>query len=729
MSNDKFTDVVDREYSGSSKQSDDDLRVNYAGLGRRDFLKRLGGGVVVLFTTGPAFFEELARAETVRGATPPDFNAYLRIGADGRVTCFTGKIEMGQGIHTSLAQMLAEELDVALDDVDMVMGDTDRCPYDRGTWGSLSTRVFGPELRAAGAEARAVLLELASEHLDVPVDRLRVREGVVYDVEDQARSVRYAELTRGREVARELSREAAVKAVEDFKVMGRSFNRKDARAKVTGAAEYAADIRLPGMLIARILRPPAHGAVLRSVDTSAAEAMEGVTVVRLDDLIAVLHPKRDVAEAALDRIEANFDVPEAHVDKDSIFDHLLNVAPAPETVAGSGTVEKGIQLASKTHEATYLDGYVAHAPMEPHAAVAQMEDGRMTVWASTQNPFGLKDEVARALGLPTDQVRVITPFVGGGFGGKSANRQAVEAARLAHHTGTPVQVAWSREEEFFYDTFRPAAIVKVHSGVTDVGDLAFWDYHVYFAGQRGGEHFYDIPHDRTRVSNSSWVGPPGSHPFATGAWRAPAANTNGFARESHIDMMASMAGVDPLDFRLRHLSDEKITGVLRAAGDRFGWTAAKTPSGRGFGVACGVDADTVVAAMAEVTVDEQTGHVRVERMVCAQDMGLVVNPDGAKMQIEGCLTMGLGYALSEEIHFSGGAIHDRNFGSYQLPLFSWLPEIEAVLVDSGDTVPHGGGEPAIITVGAVIGNAIFDATGARLYRMPMTPDRVRAALG
>jgi CO/xanthine dehydrogenase Mo-binding subunit len=323
---------------------------------------------------------------------------------------------------------------------------------------------------------------------------------------------------------------------------------------------------------------------------------------------------------------------------------------------------------------------------------------------------------------------VITPFVGGGFGGKSTNHQAIEAARLAQHTRKPVQVFWSREEEFFYDTFRPAAVVTIRSGLDDSGRLSLWDYNVMFAGRRASEQFYDIQHHRTQVSNSSWVAPPGVHPFATGAWRAPAANTNTFARESQIDIMASMAGVDPLDFRLSHLSDDRMKGVLRAAADRFGWTPGKAPSGRGYGIACGVDADTAVATMAEVDVDEQTGHVQVKRMVCAQDMGLVINPEGASMQIEGCLMMGLGYALSEELHFDGGKIHDVNFGTYQLPQFSWLPEIETVLVDSGDLVPHGGGEPAIITVGAVIANAIFDASGARLFRSPMTPERVLEAV-
>ena len=332
------------------------------------------------------------------------------------------------------------------------------------------------------------------------------------------------------------------------------------------------------------------------------------------------------------------------------------------------------------------------------------------------------------LGLPEDKVRVITPFVGGGFGGKGSSSQGVQAARLARHVGLPVQVFWTREDEFFWDTYRPAAIVKIRSGLQADGAPAFWDYRVYYAGARGSEQPYAIPHHRTVAHSRGWSGPPGSHPFATGAWRAPAANTNAFAREQHIDIMARGAGVDPLAFRLQHCSQPKFLGVLKAAAKQFGWKPGSGSDGRGVGVACGIDADTVVATMAEVEVDRASGRVSVKRVVCAQDMGLVVNPAGATIQVEGCITMGLGYALTEEQHFRGGEILDLNFDRYELPRFSGLPRIETVLIDSQDPEPHGGGEPAIITMGAVIANAIFDAVGVRLFELPMTPTRVKAAL-
>lgn len=284
----------------------------------------------------------------------------------------------------------------------------------------------------------------------------------------------------------------------------------------------------------------------------------------------------------------------------------------------------------------------------------------------------------------------------------------------------------TREEEFFYDTFRPAAVVDIRSGIDGSGRMTFWDYEVLFAGQRGAEHFYEIPNHRTTVRPRGWSG--GSHPFATGAWRAPANNTNTFARESQINAMAAAAGADAIEFRLKHLEDPRMLRVLKAAAQRFDWTPAATPSKRGFGVACGIDAGTYVAAIAEVAVDARSGEVEVKRVLSAQEMGIVVNPQGATIQMEGCVTMGLGYALSEEVHFRGGQILDTNFHRYEIPRFSGLPKIETLLVEANDIPPQGGGEPAIVVMGAVIANAIHDATGARLKRMPMTPERVKAAM-
>ncbi len=695
-------------------------------LKRREFLGLVGGGIVIFVSCGGSSETQGGRRRGSR--VPTDFNAFLRIGEDGRVTCLTGKIEMGQGVMTSLPQMLADELDVSLESVDIVMGDTSLCPWDMGTFGSLTTRVFGPLLRAAAAEARAVLVELASERLGVPADRLKTDNGTVLDSADPKTTVSYAELTKGKVIERHLDGNPVVKSPSDFKVMGEAQSRRDSLEKVTGRAEYAGDVLLPEMLYARILRPPIHGARLESVDTSAAKQIEGTLVVEKDDLVAVLHEYPDMARLAMGKVRSEFDSPSGEVDDKTIFEHLLNVAPEGRVVEEGGDLGTGEGRSEQVFEETYFDGYVAHAPIETHTAIAKIEDDEVTIWASTQAPFGVQEEVAEALGLPPQKVRVRSPFVGGGFGGKVGGRQAVEAALLARETGRPVQVAWSREEEFFFDTFRPAAVVKVKSGADASGKIVHWDYKVYFAGSRGSEHIYEVPHFKT-VAHGEWMGaPPGTHPFAVGPWRAPACNTNAFARESHIDVMASKLGRDPLEFRLENLTDERMRRVLVAVAEKFGWIPSKSPSGRGFGIACGIDADTYVAFMAEVEVNRSDGRVKVERLACAQDMGLTVNPEGAKMQMEGCMTMGMGYALSEEIRFKGGRIFDNNFDTYEIPRFSWLPKLETVILDAQDDPPHGGGEPAIIGIGAVIANAIFDATGARLYQLPMTPERVLEAL-
>jgi len=701
-----------------------DLAVS-SGLTRRDLLQVLGGGVLVFVCV------RRAGAQVRRGAgqrLPEDVNAFLHIGQEGRVRCFTGKIEMGQGVVTSLAQMLAEELEVELDAVDMVMGDTALCPWDMGTFGSMSTRFFGPPLRQAAAEARAILIELAAEELGVPVSGLRAEAGTVVVTDDATRRVAYAALAQGKGITRELHTEVELTGPEDFEVIGRSIPRKDGVEKVTGAAQFAADVRLPGMLYARLLRPPAHGAQLAEVDVSAAERLEGAVVVEQEGLVAVLHDDPERAEQGLALIEASWSVPDSDLDQETIYDHLVAVAPAADIAASGGDLSVGERQAVLTVERRYLNAYVAHAPMEPHAALARVDGDEATLWASTQTPFRLQSEAAEVLGLSEDKVRVITPFVGGGFGGKSANGQALEALRLARTVGRPVQVAWTREEEFFYDTFRPAAVVDVRAGVTSEGRIAFWDYDVRCAGERGSVQFYDIPHHRTAVRGSGWRGEAGTHPFATGAWRAPANNTNTFARESHIDALAAAAGIDPLEFRLANLADERMLRVLRAAAERFAWTPAQAPSGRGFGIALGIDAGTYVALLAEAEVSRESGAVRVKRVVCAQDMGLVINPEGARMQAEGCITMGLGYALSEEVRFRGGRVRDLSFGTYELPRFSWVPEIEVVLLDRRGEPAQGGGEPAIIGMGAAVANAVFDAVGARVLRLPMTPARVLAAL-
>lgn len=690
-------------------------------LTRRSFLK-IVGGITIYFTVG----DPVALAQR-RLSYPDDFNAYLRIGEDGRIYCFTGKIEMGQGIVTSLAQMAAEELDVPLEIVDMVMGDTSLCPEDIGTFGSLTTRTFGPYLRRAAAEARGVLIVLASERLGVPSDRLTAKAGEIVDTKNPGAKVAYADLAKGQKIVRRLDESPPPKAFSKHSICGKPTDRTDARQKVTGEAEFAGDISLPGMLYARVLRPPAHGAELKRVDVAGAKAVQGAQVITDGDLIAVLHEYPDVAEQALQKVTAEYDIPENPINEGNIFEHLMRVEGPAEVVTEKGDLEQGNELSAKTLKAVYLNHYVAHAALETHTALASVEGDRATVWASTQTPFRARTSVAEALGIAPGNVRVITPYVGGGFGGKTFNLQAVEAARLAKLAGRPVQVAWSRKEEFFNDTFRPAAVVKMTTGIDEHNAISLWDCEILHAGERSSEPLYDIPHYRV-TSVGGWMGGSNVHPFRVGAWRGPGSNTNVFAMESQTDIMAGAAGMDPLNFRLDNLDDKRMSAVLQAAAHKFGRAFEVAPSGMGYGLACTNYLGTYVATIAEVEVDKTKGLIEVNRVVCAQDMGEVINPEGARMQIEGCVTMGLGYVLSEEVRFKGGRILDENFDTYKLPRFSWVPAIEVVLVDEPDLPPQGCGEPAITPMGAVIANAVHDATGVRLFELPMTPERVMRAM-
>jgi isoquinoline 1-oxidoreductase len=688
-------------------------------LTRRDFLKTSGSGVFIFFTAGN--ISRIFLKQPRRGY-PADFNAYLKIGDDGRVSLFCSKIEMGQGIITSMAQMLAEELDVTLDSIDMVMGDTMLCPWDSGTTGSRSTKYFGPPLRRAGAEARAILLQMASEELNIARERLVVKNGVVSDKINADNKVTYAELVKGKQIDRHIPG-VPIKPISEHTVSGTPTLRTDARAKVTGEAKFTSDIILPGLLYAKVLRPPSHDATLISVDVSKALNLTGAIVIQEAGLIAVLHEKLDLAEYALASVSSKWDVPEPKVDNRSIFDYLKKNAPDGRVHVQKGNLADGHTAAKQRVESEFYNHYVAHAPIEPYAVLANVEDKQVTVWASTQPPFRVQRTVAETLEVSEENVHVITPFVGGGFGGKKSGQQISEAVKLSKITGHPVQLAWTRREEFFYDTFRPAALVQLESGLNAEGHITFWDCDILFTGSRSSEPIYDIPHFRVTTRSARSV-----HPFGTGAWRGPGSNTNVFAMESHTDILAQTAGMDPLLFRVNNLTDERMIRVLNAAADKFGYNIKRSPSGMGYGISCTNYLNTYVATIAHVSVNKSTGKVKVKRIVCAQDMGEIINPQGAKLQVEGGITMGLSAALYEEVEFSGGKIMTRNFDSYQITRFTDIPMIEVILVDNPDIPPQGCGEPAITTVGAALANAIFDAVGARLYTLPMTPERILEAI-
>ncbi len=687
---------------------------------RRNFLKKLGGGIIVVFSIG-----ELSLLKSWGQNTSEDllnFNAYLRVKEDGRVDCYTGKIEMGQGVTTSLAQVLAEELEVSVYSIDMIMGDTELCPYDAGTWGSLTTRFTDPVLRAAAAEAREILIDLAAEHFGVSDEMLDVINGTVFVKNDASKNITYAALTKGKKIVQTLTKKPELKKPKDFKIIGKPVISLDAEAKVTGTAKYSGDIKLPGMVYATVVRPKVFGSKKLQVDSSKLSEFEGVELVEDGNLVAVVHQDPEIANKAANKVKITWEEPVAKADNETIFQFIDKNIKENKVFEEEGNLKAGRDVSETLIEANYFDGYKAHASIETHSATCYFQDDKLTMWASSQTPFGTREQLAKTFDMPLEKVHLKQIFIGGGFGGKIYNQQAIEAAKIAKFSSKPVQLVWSRREEFMYDRFRTAALIKTVSGVDSNGKLKLWEFDIYCAGTRGTKLFYGIPNNRTRIFNDDNV-----HPFGTGAWRAPGNNSTTFARESHIETTAFATGIDALEFRLDNLKNENMSATLKLAAETFGWERKKQ-EGHGYGIALGEDAGTTVAIIAEVHVDRTTGKVQPIRVVCAQDMGQLVNPHGAKLQTEGGITMGLGYALYEDIAFNGGRMESRNFKNYEIARFSNTPKIECVFIDNMDSKPQGGGEPAIICVGGAIANAVFDACGARVNRMPVTPQRILEAL-
>ena len=687
---------------------------------RRDFLKKIGGGVIVVFCLGEISMIQACGENTSKDLL--NFNAYLRVKEDGRVDCYTGKIEMGQGIITSLAQVLAEELEISIYSVDMIMGDTELCPYDAGTWGSLTTRFADPVLRAAAAEAREVLIDLAAEHLGVPEEMLDISDGTIFAKNDTSKKISYSELTKGLKIIKTLKKRPEIKKSKDFKIIGKSVMSLDAESKVTGKAKYSADIKLPDMVYATIVRPEIFGSKKIQVDSSKLSDFEGAVLVEDGDLVAIVHTDPEITYKASKKVKVTWESPEAKADNENIFQYFEDNISDNKVFEEGGSLTAGRAASEIIVEADYYDGYKAHASIETHTATCYFKDDKLTMWASSQTPFGTREQLAKTFDLPLEKVHLKQIFLGGGFGGKIYNQQAIEAAKIAKLSGKPVQLTWSRKEEFLYDRFRTAALMKITSGVDKNGKLKLWDFDIYCAGTRGTKLFYGIADNRTRIFKDDDI-----HPFGTGAWRAPGNNSTTFARESHIDAMADAVGIDALEFRLNNLINENMSNALKLAAKTFDWKRTKQ-EGHGYGIALGQDAGTSVAMIAEVYVNKTTGEVQPIRVVCGQDMGQVVNPHGATLQTEGGITMGLGYALYEDIEFNGGNVKSTNFNNYEITKFSKTPKIECVFVDNMDSKPQGAGEPAIVCVGGAIANAVFDACGARVNRMPLIPQRILEAL-
>jgi isoquinoline 1-oxidoreductase len=628
------------------------------------------------------------------------------------VTAFTGKAEVGQNIRTSLTQAVAEELRVPAASVRLVMGDTDLTPYDMGTFGSRTTPFMSPLVRRAAAAARDLLIELAARQWNAEPAKLVAADGRITDPASR-RSIEYQELARGQALARAVVEDHPLTPAAEWKVAGQPLSKINGADFVTGRHRYATDVKREGMLRGKVLRPPSFGATLASLDESAARAMPGVTVVHDGNFVGVAAASEGEATRALAALQAEWK-PVPQISRGELFAYLKKNAREGEDRHEAGAVESARAAASHRAEAAYTVEYIAHAPLEPRAAVAEWNDGKLTVWTGTQRPFGVRDELLEAFRLGPEQVRVIVPDTGAGFGGKHTGDAAIEAARLAKAAGRPVKVVWTREEEFNWAYFRPAGVIEVRSGARADGTLTAWEFHNYNSGGAAIRTPYEVVNQRI-------VFHPVDSPLRQGSYRGLAATANFFARESHMDELARAAKIEPLEFRLKNLKDERLRGVLEAAAKAFGWDRKKSSPGQGFGIAGGIEKAGYVATCADVKVDRSTGSVKIVRVVTAFDCGAVVNPDGLKNQIAGAIVMGLGGALFEAIDFENGGILNNRFSRYRVPRFSDVPAVEVVLVERKGVPSSGAGETPLLGLAPAIGNAIFDATGVRLRALPMLP--------
>lgn len=680
-------------------------------ISRRTFIESAGAGLIVLVAARDAFaigpLGEHQESDAVA--------AWLHIAEDGAVTVFTGKVEVGQDIRTSLTQAVAEELHVPAHAVKLVMGDTDRVPFDAGTFGSRSTPQMGMQLRTAAAAAKKALFERAAEEWRVDVATLSVADGVVRHARS-GRTASIGQLTRGERIVRTIDDDVALTPADRWTVCGTSMLKMTGHDIVTGRHLYTSDLRPDGALVGMMLRPPAFDARLTALDAREAELMPGVVVVHDGDFAGVAAPDAPTAARALAALRPEWSTSPHRLSHIDVFDHLRRTGE-PGRSNGHGSIEAGLADAEVTLDARYTTAYIAHVPLEPRAAVAQWQDGKLTVWTGTQRPFGVRTELSRAFHVPEERVRVIMPDTGSAYGGKHSGETAIEAARLARAARRPVRLVWTREEEFTWAYFRPAAVIDVRSGTRGDGTLSAWDFHNYNAGASGIALRYDARNVRTTFHRAD-------SPLRQGSYRALAATANTFARETHMDEIAARLDIDPLELRLRNLREPRLRAVLEAAADRFGWSHSRRAPGRGIGIACGVEKGGYVATCAEVAAVPGNGSQRIaiERIVVSFECGAVVNPDGLRNQVEGAIVMGIGGALWEEIEFENGRILNPRLSRYRVPRMSDVPPIDVVLLDRKDLPSAGAGETPIIALAPAIGSAVFGATGVRARALPLGLD-------
>jgi isoquinoline 1-oxidoreductase len=692
-------------------------------LSRRGFLGTIGAGFVVAVGSDSALGAPDAG---------PSISTRLSVGADGVVTVFSSKVEVGQGARTQLAQAVAEEMKLPLERVSVVLADTSIVPDDGGTFGSRTTGYTIPPVRQAAAAAREILEGLARDRFGIsdgaPLD---VRAGEIRDPKS-GRTISYAELARDVEsaFAAGVPSDVALTPVEKWDVLGRSARKPTSRDIVTGAHLYPSDIAREGMLYGAVLRPPSYGARLLAVDLDAARSLPGVVAVQDGEFVGCAAETSFDAGRAVEALAKTARWEESsHPSSQNLFRYLkenvdTSAEPRSSWSREKGFLDEAFANGARTLEASYEVSYIQHAPMEPRAACAEWSEGSVTVWTGTQVPSRVQGELRAAFDLPEGNVRVIVPDTGGGFGGKHTGEVAVEAARLARAAGRPVSLRYRREEEFTWAYFRPAALIEVKGALGADGAIRGFRFDCYNAGAAGLESPYELP-----ASSERYI--PCRAPLRQGSYRALAATANHFARESFLDELAHAAGRDPVSFRLEHLKDARLRDVLEKAVERFRFHErakehARGNGRRGVGVACGTEKGSYVATCVSVRIDSSRGKILLEEIVEAYECGKIQNPVNLRAQVEGGIIMGIGGALKEEVRFENGRILNPRFSMYQVPRTRDLVPMEILLLDRPDLPSVGAGETPLIALAPAIANAVFHATGIRIRTMPVKSDRLRA---
>ncbi len=747
-------------------------------ISRRDLLKSTGVLIV-----GFSFFGTAARALaqgdalSVDGMDPTVLDSWLAISKDGTVTVFTGKVELGTGVVTALAQIVAEELDVSFNKVYMDSGDTDKAVDQGVTAAARTIERGGPQLRQASAAARQELLKLASARLDSPADKLTVTDGVVSVVGNPSKKIAYGDLLGGKRfnikiVAAgvgwdmKVAPDVPAKNPKDYKIVGKSIPRVDLPGKFTGEFVYSQDVSVPGMLHGRVVRPATSLSAPASVDESSIQNIPGVVkIVREGSFVGVVAETEWAAIQGARVLKVTWSEPTLKMPSgpDEVFDYLKNTKSFKDTVVtNKGNLDAAFSQAQKKYEATYYWPLQLHGMMGPPCAVADVRGDKATVWTGTQGPFRTRDNIAKMLNIPPKNVHLLYREGSGSYGRLESDDVAEDAALMSRAVGKPVRVQWMRADEHAWDPKGPAQMQTIRAGVDAQGNVIAWDFMDrsfpwsesegnpllassqiglkptgpgFLNGAGGGGQIYTFENQKVLAADIPWV-QQGQWPLRTSNLRAPGDLARVFASESTIDEIASDLHVDPVQFRLRYLtSDKRVSEVLVATAKKAGWTDRPSPApastgdkAAGRGIAVANRANTMTSAVAEIEVDKTTGEVTVKKITLGHDCGLIVNPDGLKNQIEGNILQGVSRALLEEVHFDSTGQKNLDWDSYPVIRFEQIPDVEIVLIDRPEMQPLGGGEPSIVPVTAAIANAIFDATGARMRQVPFTPQRVLSAL-